>query len=394
MNGITYVTRGGEEFWRNKFGIQEKDDSNNNSNAETENKNVNSGVVTLSEQKDIQFFERNINDFKKMLEDDSKTEFTFEFCNAFVRKYIYQYMETNYPNITLMKTSDNKLQALKISADNIEEIKHKKFHKAIGFRSVYKHLYNKVLVGHNCMYDILFIMRYLEGPLEESLTSFKTNFNSLFPLVFDTKYISSSGIFGVVYNDTTLGELYNQLVLQKPFPPLVELGDDISNEIQLHDAGYDALITGSVFWGLIKENNEKITDYSNLLNDAKNKCGNVIFNMNSLYHMDLDPLRANGKNCRSDSVFYLGGFDTKVLTSEINDVFKPVECPVECFWINFESTFIIFKSAAAIDIQTLKERITLPNSWNLLTLEEFEAKKSTATTKNDITESPLKKQKV
>ena len=30
--------------------------------------------------------------------------------------------------------------------------------------------------------------------------------------VFDTKYISSTGVLGTIYNDTVLGELYNQLM--------------------------------------------------------------------------------------------------------------------------------------------------------------------------------------
>lgn len=391
MNGITYVTKGGEEYWKNKLGLQEKTDSNTENTEKTDSNN--NGVVALSEQKDIQFFERNIDNLKKVLGDESATEYTFEFCNAFVRKYIYQYMEANYPHITLLKTSDNKLQALKLSLEEVETMKQNKLRKALGFRSIFKHLYNKVLVGHNCMYDILFIMRYLEGPLEESLTSFKHNFNSLFPCVFDTKYISSSGTFGTVYADTVLGELYNQLIAKNGNQQIVQLGDGISNDIQLHDAGYDALITGSLFWGLINEN---VVDNSNILNDAINKCGNIIFNMHSLYHVDLDPTRSNGKNKLSDSAFYLGNFTAKVLTNEINEVFKPIEYPLECIWINSESTFIVFKSSGStVDIQTLKEKISLPEGWNLLTLEEFEAKKLTSndSSANDI-ESPLKKQKV
>ena len=399
-NGITFTDSNNEANWITKLGLDEK--QKDTVEASNDNK------VELTELKDITFFERNINNLKAMIDDPNKTEFTFDFCNAFVRKYIYQYMEANHPTISLVKTQDNKLQALKISHDEIITMKKKQLHKVLGFRNIWKSLSNKIIVGHNCFYDLLFMMKYFDGPLNDDLDAFKQRFNSLFPYVFDTKFLSSTGILGTVYSDTVLGELYNQLVTKNNGANLVEFGDKFSNDSndkQLHDAGYDAFITGSIFWALISENKD-LLDINNILETAKSACGNIIFNMNSLYHFDLDPIRSNGK-CLKTNVFYLGGFTSSVRNNDINGIFTNAETNTseytvsEIIWINNESTFLALKGGSTttttevVDISVLKSSIKLPDGWFFSTLEEFEAKKLIDKSKDeDILESPLKKQKV
>ena len=122
-NGITFIDSNNEATWRTKLGLDEKPSEESNNDNKVDN------AVVLTELKDIQFFERNINNLKAMIDDDNKTEFTFDFCNAFVRKYIYQYMEAHHPTISLVKTPDNKLQALKISQEEIVAMKKKQLHK-------------------------------------------------------------------------------------------------------------------------------------------------------------------------------------------------------------------------------------------------------------------------
>jgi hypothetical protein len=224
----------------------------------------------------------------------------------------------------------------------------------------------------------------------------------MFPLVFDTKYMSSTGALGTVYTDTVLGDLYNQILAKNTDKnQIIELGDkfnDYKDEKQLHDAGYDSFITGSIFWVLITGNNDDPYNVENLIDNAKEKCGNIIFNMFSLYYFDFAQTRPNGMcKCNHDT-FFLGGFTSKVLTNDLHELFKPAEYTIaELIWINNESTFVTLKgnSNELIDLTVLKEKIVLPESWLLLTLEEFEARKNIKVKDTDeIDESPLKKQKV
>ena len=438
-NGITFIDSNNEATWKTKLGLDEKPSEESNNDNKVDN------AVVLTELKDIQFFERNINNLKAMIDDDNKTEFTFDFCNAFVRKYIYQYMEAHHPTISLVKTSDNKLQALKISQQEIVAMKKKQLHKVssssslsslsssssslpsslllllllqssssslpsslqvLGFRNIWTALSNKVLIGHNCFYDLLFMMNYFDGPLNDNLDDFKQKFNSQFPFVFDTKYISSTGVMGKMYSDTVLGELYNQLMSKNNGAAIVEFGDKFSNDSndkQLHDAGYDAFITGSIFWALVNDNNSS-DDINSILETAKAKCGNIIFNMNSIYHFNLDPSRSNGMLSKSN-IFYLGGFTSSVRNNDINGIFTNPETNTsdltvsEIIWINNESTFLALKGGSAstevIDISILQSKVQLPDGWFFSTLEEFEAKKIINKSKEEeVLESPLKKQKI
>ena len=85
----------------------------------------------------------------------------------------------------------------------------------MGFRLIFNDLVNchKPIVGHNCMYDIMFLLRWLEkGPLETELSQFKSKIHDLLPYTFDTKYIAESGLIkGQNYDRTSLSDLYSQM---------------------------------------------------------------------------------------------------------------------------------------------------------------------------------------
>jgi hypothetical protein len=70
-------------------------------------------------------------------------------------------------DIVIFTIKDNKLQVLKLSSEEVEVMKRQQLKKVLGFRAVFKDLVNsKVpLVGHNCMYDLLFMMKYLQSCL-------------------------------------------------------------------------------------------------------------------------------------------------------------------------------------------------------------------------------------
>lgn len=52
----------------------------------------------------------------------------------------------------------------------------------------------KVLVGHNCFLDLVYLYKIFYGDLPEYVEGFQRAMLDTFPLVFDTKYMSTAGI--------------------------------------------------------------------------------------------------------------------------------------------------------------------------------------------------------
>lgn len=50
-----------------------------------------------------------------------------------------------------------------------------------------------VLIGHNCLTDLVYIYRCFIGPLPATVEDFQTAINGLFPMVVDTKYMATHG---------------------------------------------------------------------------------------------------------------------------------------------------------------------------------------------------------
>ncbi len=48
------------------------------------------------------------------------------------------------------------------------------------------------LVGHNLLYDLLFIINHFDRPLPDTWVEFQQRISHLFPIVFDTKYLAEN----------------------------------------------------------------------------------------------------------------------------------------------------------------------------------------------------------
>jgi len=51
----------------------------------------------------------------------------------------------------------------------------------------------RVLVGHNCFMDLVFIYRYFYGQLPDTVEEFQEALHAIFPMIVDTKFLSTSG---------------------------------------------------------------------------------------------------------------------------------------------------------------------------------------------------------
>ena len=294
--------------------------------------------VTLSAKSDIEFMERNMQAMSDFMDNDAEEIFTFEGCNGFLRRCIYEQVEAKYPNQVIVKKADwNSLSAFKVSQTALEEKdrqdkekKEKDYFDALGFRHVFNALVEsrKPLVGHNLFADLLFTLRWFDAPLPDTYQAFRQHLHQLFPCIYDTKYIDGCGAIGVVQTDTSLQQCF-QRYCESLHPAEdksadatrvpVAVGEDLQQYVDLsggnfHAAGYDAYCTGYVF--------AQQMALCEATGTALESCANKIFMMWSVFDMDLDPIRnVNGFTCKyPGTMVRLTGFPKKFDTQKVLDL--------------------------------------------------------------------------
>lgn len=120
--------------------------------------------------------------------------------NAFKRRLIYEAVAFSEFNeqIDLACTSADKMKltARKSSPEAKKDRERNALLHMIGFSEVIKLLvkYKKPLVGHNLYLDLLYIFNAFVEPLPENYKEFKSYFHSLFPIVYDTRFITAKSI--------------------------------------------------------------------------------------------------------------------------------------------------------------------------------------------------------
>ena len=156
-----------------------------------------------------------------------------------------------------------------------EEIIDELTNEELGFSKFIEYLCNKKIpiIGHNIYYDMMFLYDKLIGDLPDNFYTFKEKIHQYFPIIYDTKYIST--ILTQQYKKcniekTSLENVY-KTILKDRFDIYVDFFPDAPNGFclyndmerdKLHDAGYDSIITGRCFILLNKalENNFEITN--------------------------------------------------------------------------------------------------------------------------------------
>ena len=88
-----------------------------------------------------------------------------------------------------------------------------------GFLRVFRALgaARRPLVGHNCLYDLLFLFSHFHAPLPDTLLELKRAISALLPAVWDTKHLAAAS---EQYSDTGLGPLHAACIAQEEAPTL------------------------------------------------------------------------------------------------------------------------------------------------------------------------------
>ena len=195
------------------------------------------------------------------------------------------------------------------------------------------------LVIHNGLMDLMFLLTHChDANLPDSFEDTKKMIREYFPLIYDTKIMSTECSDSVVRGGSTaLSELYqsvfssemNDLGLRKS-----TITNGESNE-QAHEAAWDAYMTGCVFYALsrkildpIKESRldlDRILEHEPVGSLHRGSLGlNKVYMHLSLYTIDLesksgvaglyDPL---SYGLSASTTFYVSGIDTTVSTRDI-----------------------------------------------------------------------------
>ena len=156
-----------------------------------------------------------------------------------------------------------------------EEIIEQITNEELGFSRFIEYLCEKKIpiIGHNIYYDMMFLYDKLIGDLPEDFYSFKKEIHKYFPIIYDTKYISTTltqqykkcNIEKTALNNVYKTILKNRYDIYVDFFPDAPNGFCLYNDMErdkLHDAGYDSIITGRCFVLLNKalENGFEITN--------------------------------------------------------------------------------------------------------------------------------------
>ena len=117
----------------------------------------------------------------------------------------------------------------------------------------------KPLIGHNCMYDWIYVYNQFVGKLPDTYLEFAKEWHACFPNTFDTKVLAfnSKSFF-----QTGLGNLYEKVTNDEKFKHNIKNQFDILNNFSnyegqallshYHEAAYDAHMTGVVFMHILK----------------------------------------------------------------------------------------------------------------------------------------------
>uniref|UniRef100_A0A8D2E2G0 Poly(A)-specific ribonuclease PARN n=1 Tax=Sciurus vulgaris TaxID=55149 RepID=A0A8D2E2G0_SCIVU len=233
-NGIPYLNQEEERQLREQFD-EKRSQANGAGALAYASPNASKCPVTIPEDQK-KFMDQVVEKIEDLLQSEENKNLDLEPCTGFQRKLIYQTLSWKYPKGIHVETleTEKKERYIVISKVDEEERKRREQQKhakeqeelndAVGFSRVIHAIANsgKLVIGHNMLLDVMHTVHQFYSPLPAD-----------------------------IINNTSLAELEKR-VKETPFnPPKVESAEgfpsyDTASE-QLHEAGYDAYITGLCF---------------------------------------------------------------------------------------------------------------------------------------------------
>ncbi|XP_065539870.1 poly(A)-specific ribonuclease PARN isoform X1 [Lathamus discolor] len=388
-NGIPYLNQEEERQLREQYD-EKRSQANGAGSLSYISPNATKCPVTIPEDQK-NFIEKVVEQIEDLLKNDENESLELEPCTGFQRKLIYQTLSWKYPKGIHVETveSDKKERYIVISKVNEEERKRREQQKqakeqeelndAVGFSRVIHAIANsgKLVIGHNMLLDVMHTIHQFYCPLPDDLNEFKEVTSCVFPRLLDTKLMASTQPFKEIINNTSLAELEKRLK-EVPFSsPKVESADgfpsyDTASE-QLHEAGYDAYITGLCFISMANFLGSFLSPPKTHVS-ARSKLIEPFFNKLFLMRvMDIPYLNLEGPDLqpKRDHVLHVT-FPKEWKTSDLYQLFSAFG-NIQVSWIDDTSAFVSLSKPEQVQIAVNTSRYA--ESYRIQTYAEYVEKK-------------------
>nr|XP_002129059.1 poly(A)-specific ribonuclease PARN [Ciona intestinalis] len=356
----------------------------------------------ITDQKTKDFTEKVVAKIKNFLENTEDSEIVLEPCNSYLRKILFENIPAAFPGKILVESrtdeqthqrhivvvrgasaslqKERNLQAKVKEESNLEE--------AVGFSKIVKKLSQsqKLIVGHNMLLDVFYTIQQFVCPLPDVLEEFKSLVGCVFPKLLDTKLMGSMLPFRDLLSTTALGDM-NARLREPPFQPpditvpgKYNVGSTKSQDSNLHEAAYDAYVTGSAFLSMVNylksfQTNKKILTSFSSLCSLISPYVNKVFLMRSF---DIPYLNLSGPDlspCR-DHVFHLE-FPALWKSNDLRQLFSPVG-QIHISWINETQCWIgLHNKTQTKNVKSLVSGNS-NDSFRLRTYKEYQSDSTSA----------------
>ncbi|KAM6156271.1 poly(A)-specific ribonuclease PARN [Rhynchocyon petersi] len=350
-------------------------------------------VMIPEDQK--KFIDQVVEKIEDLLQSDEDTNLDLEPCTGFQRKLIYQTLNRKFPKGIHVETLETAKKERYIVISKVgeeerrrrEELKHAKeqegLNDAVGFSRVIHAIANsgKLVIGHNMLLDVMHTVNQFYCPLPADLNEFKEMTTCVFPRLLDTKLMASTQPFKEIINNTSLAELEKRLK-EKPFnPPKVESAEgfpsyDTASE-QLHEAGYDAYITGLCFISMANYLGSFLSP-PEIFVSARSKLIEPFFNKLFLMRvMDIPYLNLEGPDLqpKRDHVLHVT-FPKEWKSRDLYQLFSAFG-NIQISWIDDTSAFVSLSQPEQVQIAVNTSRYA--ESYRIQTYAEYVGKKQKET---------------
>uniref|UniRef100_A0A6J0VAG1 Poly(A)-specific ribonuclease PARN n=1 Tax=Pogona vitticeps TaxID=103695 RepID=A0A6J0VAG1_9SAUR len=369
-NGIPYLNQEEERQLREQYD-EKRSQANGVGALSYVSPNATKCPVTVPEDQK-KFIEKVVERIDALWQNEDTPSLQLEPCTGFQRKLIYQTLSWKYPKGIHVETleTEKKERYIIVSKVDEEERKRREQQKQVKEQG-------KLVVGHNMLLDVMHTIHQFYCPLPEDLNEFKELTTCVFPRLLDTKLMASTQPFKDIINNTSLAELEKRLK-ETPFsPPKVESAEGFPSyntaSEQLHEAGYDAYITGLCFISMANYLGSFLSPPKNHVS-ARSKLIEPFFNKLFLMRvMDIPYLNLEGPDLqpKRDHVLYVT-FPKEWKTSDLYQLFSAFG-NIQVSWIDDTSAFVSLSQPDQVQIAVNTSKYA--ESYRIQTYAEYVEKK-------------------
>ncbi|BFZ20795.1 hypothetical protein BsWGS_23834 [Bradybaena similaris] len=331
-----------------------------------------------------------LNNIREQLSQYFKGQDTMPFkivCSAFQRRLIHQTFTTEFPEahfVTVKKKNESICMVMRAESaeqqqDLLNENQKIELDKQLGFSKVIRCLTSsgKLIVGHNMILDVFHIIHNFHGALPADLEDFRTVTKSLFPRLLDTKLMANTQPLKENLPSSVLQKMFTRLQSPPFIPAQVEIPpgyERYKNEAgALHEAGYDALVTGRCFTtmvnylgGLQSPPTEFTLSSSSVVSEFINKI--YITQSKDIAYINLDIPDVNS----NEHVFHVT-VPEDCSSEDLHNLFKPYG-DIQISWLTKKTVKVQLheKQKAILALQELSK----VDSFHVVTYASYQLSKS------------------